>query len=472
MYLVDTEIRDSHLQGFLKKAIHHSKYHYSLRLLANCCTYGDKRLGVHLLSNGTHSKVLGVRPCKHSWACPYCTARKMSKYASKIASAIDAIAAVEDKVPIMITFTFFHTKEYSAGDCFDIITQAYTLLDKAGTLKNKKVINGKEYLNTGVWGKFLNEFQIKHKIKAVEATYGEHGWHVHYHNLYFVPRNRLKDVLQFEESLQKRWHDCINSTVKKLFPDRYESYLYLSNKYFNNPDNENLGLLISRNSDGSVRAVDSAFYSCGFSNSEKNATRSYWDLSCELTKTHLKNAAVGHYTPYQLLCKAYEGDQKALDAYLEFAYAAINRKQHRVDFSRTGIKAIIQNWRNSQGYKEYIKKKNTTILRDLHIAPFRTVCWFTAEQWQLICNESLYYPWLIPMIRSFSLSDDLDFSYSLICELLSVFAIPVPRRFPPIDLSVPFNSLIRGDIPPEEFKESVCGAPKLVPFDIQAYFSA
>lgn len=466
MYLVDEEIRDSRLQGFLKYSIRNSKYRYSLRTLANCCSYSDKRLGVHLLSNGTSTKLIGARPCNHSWVCPYCTARQMSKYASKIAAAIDAIDAIEDKVPIMITFTFFHTNKYSAGECLDIITQAYALLDKAGTLKNKKVVNGKSYFNTGVWGKFLNEFQIKHKIKAVEATYGQHGWHVHYHNLYFVPRNRLQDTLQFEESLQKRWNDCILSTVKKLFPDRFESFNYLNTKYLKNPKNQHKGLFISRDDDGNARAIDSAFYVCGFDSKNGN----HWGGEKELTASHLKSAKNEHFTLYQLLAKAYDGDEKALNKYLEFAYDCIKRRQHRIEFSRTGIRAIIQNWMNSNGYKEYIKKKNTTILKDLHIAPFRTVCWFTANQWQLICNESLYYPWLIPLIRCFSLSDDLDFSYTLICELMQALAIPKPTRYPPVDISNCFNSLIRGDFDKNEFKGFISSAPELVPFDVHNYF--
>ena len=432
--IAEGEWEDCRLQGFLKKAINSDmRYRFVLRRLANCCIYSDPSMGVHLVSNGKSSRVLGVRACLHSWACPYCSARKMSKYAARISAAIEALGTLCDLVPIMITFTVFHTNKYSCDEVFELLTRAYTMFDKMASIKKRKKSNGHLYANGGAWNKFCTEFNVVHKIKACEVTYGSQGWHPHLHNLYFVPRSRLQDVAEFEESLKDFWAQCVDKAAGVVFPDdRYEIRKFLEGKE-TRADYQHCGLYISKNADGSIRQMRSGDYACGY-------TYAHWGAEKELTGLACKVARDGHYTPMQMLQAAYDGNEELLEKYLEFASTVITRRQHRIDFSRTGIKHYIIQWRNTEGYKEYIKKKNTYVASQLVEKPYSLVAWFPSSLWLQICYENDFKSdWLIFLIKRFALYDE---GYDLICELLAVFGFSPPCRSAPIDICTPFNDLI------------------------------
>lgn len=426
--MFEQELVDCRLQGFLKNVIHSDiGLNQKLKVLANCCTYGERSFGVHLLSNGTNARIIGVRPCNHSWVCPNCTARQMARYASRIAAAIDAIKQLEDYVPIMITFTVFHTRKNSCDEVFELLTKTYTMFDKQASWKRRKK-DGTYYQSGGAWCNFCNEFNIKHKVKAQEVTYGEHGWHCHMHNLYWVPRSRLQEVAEWEEKLLEHWRNCENRIAVKMFePSEYVKRA----EYYKNHDaiEEHHGLFISKDGEGKIREITSGDYACG------------WGGDKELTKSHVKTAREGHYTPMQLLQAAYDGDKACLAAFLELAETVIKRRQHRVDFSRTGINQIVARWRNTEGYKEYIKKKNISILQKCNITPYKTVCWFSKEQWDAISYRNDYSnPYLIWLIKRFAL---LPNAYELICELIEDLNIGKPLEKPPFDISAAYNDLIR-----------------------------
>ena len=419
------------LSGYLKNAINNSAYyHYRLRLLANCCTYGEYKHGIQIISNGTATRILGVRPCKHSWACPECTAREMSNYSKRIAAGIDALYK-KDLVPFMMTLTVFHTIQQDCETSYNILRKAWELMDKQKTWRRKKK-DGSYYVNAGAWSQFYNEFNCKHTVKTLEITYGKHGWHPHIHMLVWVHKSKLQEVAKWEPKLQKLWEQCEDRAAKQIIgsqTNEYQIRKFLISKPTRD-DYEHQGLYISKENNGKIKAWSSAFYLCG------------WGGNNELTGLNLKQAHGTNMTPFQMLERSYDlryknpiESQRLLEKYMYFAWVVIKNRISRVAFSRTGLKTIIDNWLQSEEFKLILKKN----IENQKINPYHNVAWFNVKQWREICfsNDYMHLP-LIPLIRAFAKYED---GYNLICELMIVNGLdpPIAKQHPTIDWAKAFN---------------------------------
>lgn len=414
------------------------------------CGRGGTPDGVNILTNGVEAKAVGMQFCQSSWLCPVCTPRKMSKFAAKISCAIDALSH-QGQAAFMITFTQFHTKSISCEDLFAIICEAYTNMIKKANWQRKRVVKGKKQVNNvtgefyssnGVWGNFIKEFNIRHSVKSLEVTYGEHGWHPHYHVLFFMDENRLQEINEWLPKLTDYWSKTLLKYQKKyITEEKYgnsaEIFFSLQKKYNNRIAKGEIyhqGCFISLNEDGSVHRVSSGNYVAG------------WGGEDELAGTpNLKTAQVGHFTPLELLYQAaIENDNDAWEKYMELALALHKHIRHRIDFGRNGINQIIRDWMKSNEYKEEIKKNITSLYKEGRLKKFKMVCWFTKEQWSNIWQIDTFdgYP-LIYLILRFATYQD---GYSLICELLEEFNLPPPlRQNPKYDMAEIFNQLIFKD---------------------------
>lgn len=421
--MIDTVFQDHRLQHLLKNYLMNSPYSYRLRRLENCGCYCDITNGVHVISNGEQSRILGIRMCNSSWGCPVCTAYMMRKYSTRIGCAIDALAQQENLAAIMLTLTIFHTKEQSLQQTLDILTESYKSLTKNLYWRRKKANSDKYYQTSGTYQQFYKHFNITHSIKSIEITYGQHGWHPHYHILLFVPKNKLNEVLSWENSLLDYWRSIEDRMAKKILsPKQYEIRDLLSWKSDINRvsyiDGNKSGLYISKTKDNKVLQMCSGDYICG------------WGANNELTNSsNLKTANNGHYTILQLLEQGLlNNNQQLLDKYIEFMLEQTKRRLHKIDFSRTGINAIIALWKNTETYKETIKQKKIAIATKESTKPFHTVCWFSKSQWYNICFENDYngVP-LIPLIIAFSKYPD---AFNLISELMIVnnLSPPLPHH--------------------------------------------
>lgn len=422
------DVFSSMLSQWLKKQIRKRPiWDKRLKLLANCMTYGDAYKGVQVISNGTETRILGARPCQHSWACPECTARKMAKYSTRIAAAIDALAK-KGYSAAMFTMTVFHTNHQSCEDTYFLLRKAWELMDKQKTWRRKKK-DGTYYVNSGRWSKFQNEFQFKHSVKTMEITFGEHGWHPHIHMLIWFKNADLQKLADWESTLIEEWNCQVDRAAKLLYgeqSDKYRIRKFLEAKT-NRPDFEHLGLHISKTEEGKIRAISSADYLCGFGGEN------------ELTGLG-KIAHKGHMTPFQMLESAHNAKDEQqreylLNKYFEFAWAVIKNRISRIQFSRTGLKAIIDTHLQTEEFRSIIKKKK----EKLSIAAFQNIAWFSSKQWHEISfNDNEY---VIPLIKIFATYED---GFNLICELLIANNLPPPvfQKSPAVDYAKLFNEII------------------------------
>lgn len=439
------------LARWLKKKINSMPYYrYKLRLLVNCMTYADAKQGVQVISNGRDSRILGPRACNHSWACPECTARVMSKYSARVGAGIDALAE-QGYAASMFTFTVFHTAMMSCEETFLLLNMAWAMFDKNKTWKRKKksavdasIDNGKSgrpvsyYKSGGVWNRFYHEFGCNHTVKTLEVTYGKHGWHPHIHMLIWVKSQDLQKIAQWEAELNQHWSDCVDRAAKKIITDerRYNIRKFLESKE-DRADHQHLGLHISKSEDGCIKKWSSGDYICG------------WGGENELTGLGMKTARNDNMTPFEMLEKAHDLEttnitesNRLIELYCNFAYTVLKHRISRIQFSRTGLKQIIDTHMRTEKYKAVIKKKKES----LHIAPYQNIVWFTKKQWcDICCSDNIY---LIPLIIHFARyldgSDISPSGFQLISELLIAHNIapPVVNKHPTMDFAKAFNDML------------------------------
>ena len=76
--------------------------------------------GVFVLANNETARFWGTITCKNPWICPVCSARQMSKYATDVAVAIDALKE-RGQAAFMITFTVPHTNGMPCDETTEIL---------------------------------------------------------------------------------------------------------------------------------------------------------------------------------------------------------------------------------------------------------------------------------------------------------------------------------------------------------------
>lgn len=403
-------VKDYRLLGHVQKLISECPKHstrVSLRSMRVCCHKPAKYVaGITLIANSKHSRLVNAHTCNNAWACPVCSAIKMSRYAAKIAAAIDALKKTH--AALMFTFTIFHSKNDSCRQAFDVLFETWKLFMSGRGKGNGLVPN------------FLADMEIKHRVRCGEVTYSENGWHPHFHCLFWVPYSKLNQVLDYENKLRARWRECQAAAMKKIYG--YAKYNAFA-------ESEKLhgeiaaGVYISKNDKGQPAIMKSSDYLCG------------WGADKELTGNYRKEAtSKNSRTPFQLLQCSFDGDQMASQLFLELAEYVVLAKRRRVDFSRTGLAAIIQNHMNSEGYKTVMKKKRTQYLEEM--GDWHLVCWFSSELWSKICFENL-----VPDIMELGYQQN---AYDLICKLLLKFNIKeMPLRYDPIGDGTNFLKLLQ-----------------------------
>lgn len=341
--------------------------------------------GVFLVRNEKNARFAGVITCKSSWLCPVCSARMMAKYSTEIGIAIDALAQPKyNQTAFMITFTIPHSRNMSAYETTEILYNTWKNFVVHGNKKanskyyvkvdGKKTMKVSDKKTTDPFSMFCEEFNCKHRVRVGEYTYGEHGWHPHFHCLFWVDNDKFKYVKDWQATLEKRWLELAKrNTLKmwnKLYPDKREKNELRLDFMYGNLDKGSHSCFISVDKTGEVIRQKSSMYICG------------WGADKELTgNVQNKASAEGHFTPRQLLEKYCEGDEKSGKLYLEYCRATRRKKHARINFStRSGIKKIIAEYRKTKEYAEVMKKKATDEAKANGI--WKMVCWFKSEQWR------------------------------------------------------------------------------------------
>lgn len=365
---MNTEIQDYRLQHWLQAKIATLPINQQMQLknLRLCNHKTIPQVGVEsavflLVNNRSEGKFFGQTTCKNTWACPCCTAKMMSKYSAEIGDALEALKA-QGYFGFMITFTVPHLRFET---CRDVTDRLYKTWNAVFKFSSKARSHGNQFT------KFRQYFNIKHRIRVAEYTYGKNGWHPHFHAIFWAKREYKDEILAWQEKLNEFWCYHCRKVTEKFYDERTSDRInvYLENK-------EYPAVKISTDRDGKILESQSSDYLAG------------WGADKELTGNYRKKAShANHLTPYQILELAAEGNKKYQDLYIEFCLQVTKKPvHHRVDFSQSGLKKIISLYRQTNACESFILKKK------VETAEWQVVCWFTKEQWSELCYLNKFSP--------------------------------------------------------------------------------
>jgi len=228
-----------------------------------------------------------VIACASVWACPVCSAKITERRRVEIEDAVDTSVYY----PVLLTFTLAHAMADDLADLLAVLVEGYRLF-----------FGGKQ------WVKFQDRFGVVGRVRSLEVTHGEHGWHPHIHVLLLLPD--AGHVADMEPVTKRRWAGIV------------ERLGHYASEYH--------GLDIVAGEDGLVTYVSKL----GLEDVESSG----WSLSHELVKSPSKMGRQGGRTPLHLLADYMAGDDDAGQLWLEY-YWAFKGQKHLV-WSR-GLRALL-----------------------------------------------------------------------------------------------------------------------------------
>jgi hypothetical protein len=216
--------------------------------------------------------------CGSVWHCPVCAARVANERVNEIRQA-QLLAAGLGYKTVLVTLTARHDRKTILKDQLAAMTEAYRGVWRGESAKRLK-----------------EEFDIFGMIRTLECTHGKNGWHPHIHILMFVPFDC--DIVGFASALRFRWE------MMAL------KYGLTMNKH---------GFDIQDNTDKVAAYI------------AKWGHDPCWTEADELARWHTKigrgRESGSHYTPWQLLDFADNGDSEAGELWREYAVTFYRRKQ-------------------------------------------------------------------------------------------------------------------------------------------------
>jgi hypothetical protein len=239
---------------------------------------------------GQGARYSGVATCGSVWHCPICAAKVTEARRRELDKALTGWVKHGGRVELL-TLTFPHDADMPLAE----------LMEKFG-----KALQS--FKNSKGYKRITAEAGRAGNIRSLETTWGEHGWHPHVHELVFLS-GEVSDAAV--DALSDLW-------AKALIKAKLATPGDLGNMLAKiDPEKSGFarGCIALTLQDGQYAADYIA----------KFGHDSAWGASAEMTKPHSKAGAVGdgteHYTPFQLLAWAEQGDQRAAALFREFAAA-------------------------------------------------------------------------------------------------------------------------------------------------------
>ena len=213
----------------------------------------------------------GLQVCAMPWTCPVCASKISERRRQEVAKAIKQADVLGLQV-FLVTLTIPHGIGDDVGSMLDKMTKAWSRLwiGRQGiALRNA----------LGLFG----------HIRALEVTYGQNGFHPHFHALLFFHPQQTTGAGW--GTLGPRWQQvCVKSGLP--MPDLMH------------------GIKI----DGGSKAAN-------------YVAKGVWGLESEVTKGHVKSGRNGSRTPFDLLRDFHHGDKASGALWRVYVDAFAGRRQ-------------------------------------------------------------------------------------------------------------------------------------------------
>jgi hypothetical protein len=220
----------------------------------------------------------GVQTCGSIWACPVCQAKIRNGRAIEI-SEFTAEWIRRGGEVYMVTLTAPHDLGMALSLLMVLISNAFT-----------SVIAG------GAWVSLRDRLGIAGTVRALEVTYGEHGWHPHLHVLVYC-RDPLDaaGLAAFTLHFQRKWERFVTKAG------------------YRSPSGQH-GVKVERCYNG----TGAADYIC--------KTQDGKNPGNEMARSDMKTSRTGHRMPFDILEAAGTGELAELELWWEYEKATFRRK--------------------------------------------------------------------------------------------------------------------------------------------------
>ncbi len=258
----------------------------------------------------------GLMICGSVWACPICATKISEGRKNELVTACDNWTAMgENHSKVHVVYTIPHYHDQSLKYVQSSFMQARRELKKQKPLKRKK-------LGFKTYSEIVAEYGVSGTVTALEITYGQNGWHVHSHDLFFLDRDLTdKQIDQLKKEIAEAWLHALKKKVK------------LDIRCDENH--------VRKNAIEVERAKSPADYITKFGPDEYEKHKDIlqkWGTTEELTKSHIKKSRREGKTPWDLLREILKNpeDKKLYlrNGHLWHEYTSVFKGKRQLFFSK------------------------------------------------------------------------------------------------------------------------------------------
>ena len=307
------------------------KHPHDWHRTAKCSHVRVGEVGVHKSTEHKKAFYSGLMTCGSVWSCPVCTAKVQERRRVEISKGVEW-AYRSGKQAAMITLTFPHYRQQALDEL--IKKQADALA---------------RFRRGSPWTRFKNKIGFAGLIRALELTYGQHGWHPHTHELWLVDDSKsIEDEKAF---ITERWLKCC---IKAGLVDCADTAQIEAFK---------------RHAVDVRDRCDTSDYLA------KSDNEKHWGVDREVSKASSKAGKAVGLHPFGLLALARDGDKVAGVRFVE--YSEVMRGKRQLFWSH-GLKELV-------GLDEVTDEELAAAQEDK--ADF--LGFITAQQWRWIRKAGL-----------------------------------------------------------------------------------
>jgi len=295
----------------------------------------------------------GLMVCGSVWSCPVCAAKITERRRRELLDALDREPGRWTLA--MVTYTLQHSRADTLAEVRDALLDAY-----------RRVIRG------APWKRFRDRWGVAGYVKALEVTYGEHGWHPHCHVLLVLDRDQLSES---ESAAMRGW-----------LSDRFVRMVAKNERYAS--DYHAVDLVVG----------DQALASY--------TTKTSWGAVDELTKAPVKAGRDGGQSPWELLDRYGSGDKQAGALFKEYALTMKGSRQQT--FSRGTRDLLGMGADLSDQVLAELEQEAGVVLATLTVDEWKTVCRRRARGLLLEVASSGNVLWLWSFLASLGIGPPGD----------------------------------------------------------------
>ena len=262
---------------------------------------------VRVLKSKEHDKAFfsGLVTCGSVWSCTVCSVKIQERRRLEIAKGIEW-AYANGLQPVMVTLTFPHNSWDSVRNLLDGQKDALTRLRKGAA-----------------WDRFKGYSGYEGLIRALELTHGQHGWHPHTHEVWFVSRDAVADLSTDEaRAYEAKKRGCSISDLDHLVDMKTEviKRWEIACKAAGMLDDEKVAAFRKH-------AVDVKGWCSASDYLAKMDDAKHWGIDREMAKATSKAGKAKGMHPFGLLAEAAEGNTLAGYRFVEYSLAVKGRAQ-------------------------------------------------------------------------------------------------------------------------------------------------